>query len=294
MPLPNLNNQLLLHIFAYLPLTSYASLILTCRRFHSLVVNNQSLFKTWCINKLTNYIASTTPLPDDLDYKWLFKCLHHDITKVQDPNTHTYGYIHNHHKLHIRSITQVSTSEYGIHVISQGKGVFINQFETYTGEFENDHYEGLGAVTWANGESYHGYFHNGCKNGHGTHKYKDGSSYVGGWYWNNRTGHGTHRLVCGSSYVGQFNTDMYYGLGTFTLCIEGKVANTHTGVWLYHVPIGCEFGHVFYKCRNCKLNLCRMCTVSNHGKCFTRKKWSVAAKMVLDCKHEKQELSKIE
>ncbi|CAI2358334.1 Hypothetical protein MVR_LOCUS39 [uncultured virus] len=175
----------------------------------------------------------------------------------------------------------------------QGKGVFTNQFETYTGEFENDRYEGLGTITYSNVESYRGYFHNGCMNGYGTYKYEDSSSYAGGWYLDNKSGHGTHQLACGSSYVGQFNANMYHGLGTFTECLEGKVVNTHTGMWLYHVPIGCEFGHVFYRCRDCKLNLCYMCTLSNHRKCYTRKKWSIATKAPLDCKHEKQELSKI-
>lgn len=126
MSVTSLNNNLILHVFSFLPLTSYKSLILTCHRFNSLVANNQSLLQSWCISKFPKYIAETTPLPNDMDFKWLLMCLHFDISHKPDPDSHKYGFIQGQFHLRIRSIIRISIRRKAAHVITQGININLS------------------------------------------------------------------------------------------------------------------------------------------------------------------------
>ena len=313
MHITNLNNNIILRIFALLPLTAYIPLILTCQRFHKLVNDNQSLLKTWCINKFPHHITQHTPLPNDLDYKWLLMCLHFDITQFIHQASHRYGYIKIPGFLYIRSIIRSSFHFDKPYVIAQGisfnisniisigtfldgklqgYGTCIKSESTYVGEFIDGQYHGLGTLIWTNDKSYHGYFSDNCKSGLGTQKYEDGSCYVGQWHNNLKHGQGSYTWPNGNSYVGQFYSDKYYGLGTFAKCIDGQVTNTYLGAWLNDIPDDCDFGYLFGVCRDCNVKVCCDCTEKYHKQCQSKKTWS-ADDVVLNCGHEKQELSKI-
>ena len=233
-------HKLLLHIFAFAPLTSYIPLTLTCQRFHKLVHNNQSLFKTWCMPKFPEYITSTTPLPSGLDYKWLLMCLYNEIPTDQDDqelHVRKYGHVKTLDHLHIRSIIHITNRQYEIDVTAQGisydiaariyrigilhnhklegQGTYITPNLTYQGEFVNDEYHGLGTLTCKNGKMYHGDFFVNCKIGQGTCTFEDGSCYVGQWYNDMMFGNGTYRWPNGDKYVGQWRNDKQHGHGSY-------------------------------------------------------------------------------
>ncbi|CAI2358338.1 Hypothetical protein MVR_LOCUS43 [uncultured virus] len=314
MHITNLNNAIILRIFALLPLASYLDLILTCQRFHKLVNDNQSLLKTWCINKFPKYITQHTPLPNGTDYKWLLKCSYFDITEFAQHADHKYGYIKVPGLLYIRSAISNSfrfgtpyVIEQGISFVNNNTTIFIGTFlnsnlqgygtciraeSRYAGEFINGQYHGLGTMTWTNDESYHGYFLGNYKSGYGTYNYTDGSCYTGQWYCDTKHGQGSYTWPNGSSYVGQFYTDKYNGLGTFTKCADNRITNTHFGAWVIDIPLGCDFGYLFGLCRDCNVKVCNDCNDTYHKKCKSNKTWS-ADDVVLNCGHKKQELSKI-
>ena len=314
MHITNLNNGLLLHIFAFAALEAHIPLQLTCHRFYNLAKDNQGLFKTWSIAKFPSHLDSSTPLPHDTDYKWLVKCLHNNTSHFGPSDSRKYGYYLNQDELRIRSIIRVSVHDGKTWTITrgivkystidsfyqvgmfcngllQGQGTFINRDITYQGQFNCGNYHGLGTLTCENGESYHGYFLNDKKNGLGTQKYEDGSCYVGQWHNDKRHGQGSYHWLCGSSYVGQFDHDDYDKLGTFTKCIDGQVTASYFGLWENGIPLDCDFGYLNYKCSECDTTSCLSCTRRLHDECMQTKQWSHLSNERLDCGHGKDAMT---
>ena len=74
----------------------------------------------------------------------------------------------------------------------------------YNGFVDDGEPEGLGIITFPNGEKYVGEFKNGKKNGQGTHTWSDGDKYVGEFKDGNPNGQGTGTWSDGEKYVGEW------------------------------------------------------------------------------------------
>lgn len=309
MPLTDLNNYLLVHIFAFLLLETYVPLILTCQRFHNIITTNQSLLQSWCINKFPKHITATIPLPDGTDYNWLVKCLLNDLSNIRNTKVHKYGYL-NGFDLHMRNIIRISNDQMltrGIYInqsmstyrigtfvndTQQGHGIFIESDKSYVGEFQDGYCYGLGTLTWKNGESYHGYFVDNRRSGLGTFKYINGCCYVGQWSDDKLHGNGSYHWANGNHYVGRIHNGGFHGLGQFSKYVDGQVPDVYFGLWDTSVPCDCEFGYLYYECQTCNAKVCCDC-VKLHQACRSRKRWTVDASVALNCGHEKKDLSKI-
>lgn len=297
MPFTTLNNQLVLCIFAFLSLDEWLPLQSACKRFYKLA-NDQGLLQSWCINKFPTLITSETPLPPDADYKWLAKCSMYDL---KDSNDAKYGYMLTSEFLYIRSVQGVL--ETGIHIYSatmkcrsgtfvnkqmQGQGTMTTSKFTYKGEFMNDLSTGFGSWS-SDGDTYIGYYVDGRKEGHGKYTWSTGFYYEGQWQKGSTHGSGRHVNPNGSSYVGHF-VGGRHGLGTFTRCTNGQVDRVFKGMWQDDVPIGCEFGLVYYKCLFCDVDVCVSC-FEDHKKCVTKKQWCSQEDTKLNCKHGHMKLT---
>ena len=87
----------------------------------------------------------------------------------------------------------------------------------YVGGFKNNQLNGQGTWTWTDGGNYVGEFKDGTFNGQGTQTYADGSKYVGGFKDSKLNGQGTRTYANGSRYVGEFKDSKLNGQGTLTL-----------------------------------------------------------------------------
>ncbi len=85
--------------------------------------------------------------------------------------------------------------------------------EKYVGEWKNGEYHGQGTYTFPNGQKYVGEFKDGLPNGQGMETFPDGKKFVGEFKDGNYSGQGTETLPDGSRYVGEFK-DGYLWNGT--------------------------------------------------------------------------------
>lgn len=67
------------------------------------------------------------------------------------------------------------------HGMFDGKGTFFGQYETYSGQFKLDLYNGFGEIEYIDGSKYIGQFVNDLFNGQGTYIDVDGTKYPGIW-----------------------------------------------------------------------------------------------------------------
>jgi hypothetical protein len=97
---------------------------------------------------------------------------------------------------------------------SSTDGLTLSSHATYEGSY-NVHGErdGMGKMTWVNGDVYTGDFFNGNRHGHGTLTFADGSEYVGEWECNQQHGIGTRRWKNGDCYTGQYYNGQRTGEG---------------------------------------------------------------------------------
>lgn len=116
----------------------------------------------------------------------------------------------------------------------QSNAVYEGPFNVYG---ERD---GVGTMTWDNGDAYTGDFFNGNRHGHGTLAFKDGSEYVGEWECNRQHGVGTRRWNNGDCYTGQYQNGKRTGEGRFYF----SNGDMYTGQWVSGVMQG--FGRYYY------------------------------------------------
>ena len=85
----------------------------------------------------------------------------------------------------------------------------------YKGETVNDEPDGIGQITYFNGNKFEGNFVNGKREGRGIFTWKDGDVYSG-YYKNNEVqGFGRYEHVTGELYIGEFKNGKMEGRGTF-------------------------------------------------------------------------------
>jgi len=112
------------------------------------------------------------------------------------------------------------------HVNGVGKITYANG-SSYEGQFQNDKRHGIGLFTDVDGSTYTGHWEEGLKQGSGTLKKSDGSSYDGNWQANLRHGTGENVDSCGNKYSGEWVNGLKEGKGTMTYS-NGDV---YEGTW---------------------------------------------------------------
>lgn len=89
---------------------------------------------------------------------------------------------------------------------------------TYRGAVKNSMANGLGVLTFQNGEfRYEGNWLNDKPNGPGKEYYKDGSRFEGSFLDGNKSGNGRYTWKDGSSYDGNFVNGLMEGYGVQVL-----------------------------------------------------------------------------
>ena len=121
-----------------------------------------------------------------------------------------------------------------------GKGIWIKDYNIYSGNFRNDEFHGIGLFIaehgdyyfgqWKNSQCngygslmidkklvYQGNFKNSKKEGYGEEKYPDGNMYKGNFYDGQKNGRGQYIFADGSRYDGNFKNSKYNGFGQLSL-----------------------------------------------------------------------------
>jgi hypothetical protein len=100
---------------------------------------------------------------------------------------------------------------------------------TYTGEWQDNLFDGVGSHTWPTGAVYSGQWNKGSMQGHGRLAWADGEHYAGE-FWNNQyQGQGAFTYPDGDKYVGEFDAGLFHGLGIYTFLGGYEVR----GYWQY-------------------------------------------------------------
>ena len=76
--------------------------------------------------------------------------------------------------------------------------------------------EGVGILTYSDGDKYEGEWKDGQKNGQGTYTWSNGNKYVGEFKDGKKHGQGTFTWSNGRKYVGEFKNGIQNGQGTLT------------------------------------------------------------------------------
>lgn len=105
---------------------------------------------------------------------------------------------------------------------------------TYTGQFFEGKYHGLGVYVWPSGKKFVGRWENGVKNGHGLYSWPNGKKYDGEYKQGLRDGYGRMTWSDGSNYCGHFRRNKRCGRGVQT-GPDGQVL--HCGEWKDDGPI---------------------------------------------------------
>ena len=98
---------------------------------------------------------------------------------------------------------------------------------TWSGKCLNGKVNGVGVLSWSNGDKYIGEYKNGNMHGQGTYAWKKKDQYTGEWQNNNFHGQGTFTYEDGDQYVGNYKNGNFHGYGTYTFA-NGKVIK---GIW---------------------------------------------------------------
>ena len=100
---------------------------------------------------------------------------------------------------------------------------------TWSGECSNGKVNGIGILSWSNGDKYIGEYKDGNMHGQGTYAWEKKDQYTGEWQNNNFHGHGTFIYGDGDKYVGKYKNGKFHGKGTYTFAngdvIEGMWEN---------------------------------------------------------------------
>jgi len=76
--------------------------------------------------------------------------------------------------------------------------------------------EGVGSLTYSDGDKYEGEWKDGQKHGQGTYTWSNGNKYVGEFKDGKKHGQGTFTWSNGKKYVGEFKNGIQNGQGTLT------------------------------------------------------------------------------
>jgi hypothetical protein len=100
---------------------------------------------------------------------------------------------------------------------------------TWSGECSNGKVNGIGILSWSNGDKYIGEYKDGNMHGQGKYAWEKKDQYTGEWQNNNFHGHGTFIYGDGDKYVGKYKNGKFHGKGTYTFAngdvIEGMWEN---------------------------------------------------------------------
>jgi hypothetical protein len=105
---------------------------------------------------------------------------------------------------------------------------------TYTGQFLDGKYHGLGVYVWPSGKKFVGRWSNGVKNGHGLYSWPNGKKYDGEYKIGLKDGYGRMTWPDGTNYCGKFRRNKRSGRGVQT-GPDGKVM--HCGEWKDDEPV---------------------------------------------------------
>ena len=98
---------------------------------------------------------------------------------------------------------------------------------TWSGECSNGKVNGVGILSWSNGDKYIGEYQDGNMHGQGTYAWENKDQYTGEWQNNNFHGKGTFTYGDGDKYVGKYKDGKFHGQGTYTFA-NGEVIE---GIW---------------------------------------------------------------
>ena len=98
---------------------------------------------------------------------------------------------------------------------------------TWSGECSNGKANGIGILSWSNGDKYIGDYKDGNMHGQGTYAWEKKDQYTGEWQNNDFHGHGTFIYGDGDKYVGKYKNGKFHGKGTYTFA-NGDVIE---GIW---------------------------------------------------------------
>jgi hypothetical protein len=105
-----------------------------------------------------------------------------------------------------------------------------NQKCKYEGEWKNSKRQGVGKISWYNGDCYLGDWRNDAKHGHGFMRWSNGDFYDGPWNTDMRHGSGVqYQYHNGGKFVGEYVHDERHGAGRF-IWPDGDVFE---GVWQF-------------------------------------------------------------
>ena len=113
----------------------------------------------------------------------------------------------------------------------------INNNPKYKGEVKREYIifgdyiiEGVGSLTYSDGDKYEGEWKDGQKNGQGTYTWSNGNKYVGEFKDGKKHGQGTFTWSNGRKYVGEFKNGIQNGKGTYTWS-DGLLISSTTKKW---------------------------------------------------------------
>jgi hypothetical protein len=93
------------------------------------------------------------------------------------------------------------------------EGIFIENGDTFRGDFRNNQKNGFGKYTWNNGDMFLGDYKNDKKNGAGVYSYATGDIFKGTFLDGLAHGRGKYSYSDGSKFIGIYNNGKRTGLG---------------------------------------------------------------------------------
>ena len=130
----------------------------------------------------------------------------------------------------------------------EGKMTFSDDGTEYTGNFENNNFNGTGNMKWKDGVEYKGNFNNNCFEGEGILFNNEGEKYEGNFENNLFHGKGKYTYLNGDEYEGNFEYGIRKGKGTY----KKKDGMLFEGLWDNNLPNG--YGKITFNDKIIKCN----------------------------------------
>ena len=97
----------------------------------------------------------------------------------------------------------------------------------WSGECLYGKVNGIGVLSWSNGDEYIGEYKDGNMHGQGTYAWEKGDQYTGEWKKNSFHGQGNFIYGDGDKYIGGYKDGKFHGKGIYTFA-NGEVIE---GIW---------------------------------------------------------------